>query len=903
MMPSRRTMLRWSFVACAVMLLTARAGLAQVAIEPIDEDAGETVEAYIADLGLTDVLAAHLRQKLATAKPEERALAANELARLYTKMLADSTDSTQRRDVETLARSLLKEFPEADGAELRIDLSKATYLRAEEIAESDRLGLATDADKLEATRILNDVIPQLTQVRERLSRDVAGLESREKQAAPDEELIIRAALGDARRVRSLAAYYEGWSRYYLSLLTDTDTGLAEAMEAFGIILNAAAGSAPSLERLPKSTVRYEHVARSCMGVALCLSRLSDTDNAVRWLDQLNITEDLPENVDKQLFSRRLIVFAHGQRWNNVEALVRRSRVMGEDGKPTPMTVADARLLAIVSLRALREPQLRENFRTSVQGLAQQGLADLIARGELGQIVDLVQQFGTLPLGDAGFVNAYVRGMLSYDQARELHRKADGDNESPANTAPVVNAYRDAAGLFDAALTASDAKQFDAEPARVMLRKGLSLYYAGDLLPAADMFEKAQAEDRATSSIKQDALWFAVVALDAAVEKGQASQRQRRDQLAAVYIRAFPHSQNATRLLLRQVQADGIDEQQALDILLAVTPQQPLYLAARKQAARILYQQFRRAQAAQRTFAALRFVEVGEPLLNEEAAQALELSGTQGTEAALAATVRARQLADVFLSQPSPDVTRAQAALATLDRLVLRYSLDTREIESEVVYRKLQIALAKNEAAQANEIADQLRGMAGPFAIAASQLMYSTALDVWRTQEQNNEAARGVVRHGSALLAQLKGAGNAAAVREQVAKAAASLWTNLQDKQMLTLAISVDEEQVKTGTRAVSTLRRLATMREAAGNEAASLDVWNQLLASLDPGSVDWFEARYQTLRLLLETDPTKAATAYEQFRLLYPQTGPKPWGEKIDALGLRMPRITPAPNAPAGGAR
>jgi hypothetical protein len=903
MMPSRTTMLRWSFAACAVMLLTARAGLAQVAIEPIDEDAGETVEAYIADLGLTDVLAAHLRQKLATAKPEERALAANELARLYTKMLADSTDSTQRRDVETLARSLLKEFPEADGAELRIDLSKATYLRAEEIAERDRLGFATDADKLEATRILNDVIPQLTQVRERLSRDVAGLESREKQAAPDEESIIRAALGDARRVRSLAAYYEGWSRYYLSLLTDTDTGLVEAMEAFGIILNAAAGSVPSLERLPKSTVRYEHVARSCMGVALCLSRLNDTDNAVRWLDQLNITEDLPDNVDKQLFSRRLIVFAHGQRWNNVEALVRRSRVMGEDGKPTPMTVADARLLAIVSLRALREPQLRENFRTSVQGLAQQGLADLIARGELGQIVDLVQQFGTLPLGDAGFVNAYVRGMLSYDQARELHRKADGDNESPANTAPVVNAYRDAAGLFEAALTASDAKQFDAEPARVMLRKGLSLYYAGDLLPAADMFEKAQAEDRATSSIKQDALWFAVVALDAAVEKGQASQRQRRDQLAAVYIRAFPHSQNATRLLLRQVQADGIDEQQALDILLAVTPQQPLYLAARKQAARILYQQFRRAQTAQRTFAALRFVEVAEPLLNEEAAQALELSGTQGTEAALAATVRARQLADVFLSQPSPDVTRAQAALATLDRLVLRYSLDTREIESEVVYRKLQIALAKNEAAQANEIADQLRGMAGPFAIAASQLMYSTALDVWRTQEQNNEAARGVVRHGSALLAQLKGAGNAAAVREQVAKAAASLWTNLQDKQMLTLAISVDEEQVKTGTRAVSTLRRLATMREAAGNEAASLDVWNQLLASLDPGSVDWFEARYQTLRLLLETDPTKAATAYEQFRLLYPQTGPKPWGEKIDALGLRMPRITPAPNAPAGGAR
>lgn len=889
--------------AVTAMVLVARAGLAQTGLEPIAEDTNETLEAYIAEMGLTDVLAAHLRQKLAGAKPEERALAANELARLYTKMLADASDPDRRRDIEKLARTLLTEIPEADGAELRIDLAKATYLRAEEIAERYRLGLASEADKLEATRILSDVVPQLTQVRERLSRDVSQLESREKSVAPDEEAIIRAALGDARRVRSLAAYYEGWSRYYLSLLNETDAGLQDALVAFGVILNAAPNSAPSLERLPKATLRLEHVARSCMGVALCLSRQNDFDNAVRWLDQLNIADELPENVERQLFSRRMIVFAQGDRWNNAEAMVRRTRVMGEDGKPTPLSVADARLVSILALRALRAPDFRENFRGLVQGLAQQGLADLITRGELGQIVDLVQQFGTLPLGDAGFVNAYVRGMLSYDQARALHRAEEKDDAGPASTPKVINAYRDAAGLFDAALTADDARQFDAEPARVMLRKGLSLYYAGDLLPAADMFEKAQAEVKATSDIKQDALWFAVVALDGAVEKGQASQRQRRDQLAAVYIRAFPHSQNATRLLLRQVQADGIDEQQALDILLAVSPQQPLYLAARKQAARILYQQFRRSQVAQRAFAALRFVEVAEPLLTEEAAQAMELSGKQGQEAALAATVRARQLADVFLSQPAPDVARAEAALATLQRLVVRFTLETKEIDAELAYRRLQIALARNEVETASVMTDQLRAMPGPFALAASQLMYTHALEAWRTNATDVNAARGVVRHGSALLAQLKGAGNASAVREQVATAAALLWTQLQDKQMLKLAIEVDEEQVKSGTRAVSTLRRLATMREAGGDEVAALESWNQLLAALEPGSADWFEARYQTLRLLLETDPAKAATAYEQFKLLYPQTGPAPWGEKIDALGLRMPRVTPAQPAKTGGAR
>lgn len=886
--------------------LLAQAGWAQQPADPmapLQEDANETLEAYIADLGLTDVLAAHLRQRLAGAKPEERGIAANELARLYTRMLSEARDGEARREIEALARGLLTEFPEADGAELRIDLAKATYLRAEEMAERFRLGLATESEKLEAVRILNDVTPQFNMVRERLSREVTGLEAREKNVSPEEEPILRAALTDARRVRSLAAYYEGWSRYYLSLLTQTDAGLQDALVAFGVILNASNNSVPSLERLPKSTLKFEHVARSCMGVALCLAAQNDHDNAMRWLDQLNLVEDLPENVEKQMFSRRLIVLSMAQRWNNVEAMVRRTRSIGTDGKPTPLSVADARLLAVLTLQSLREPSFRENFRGIVQGLAQQGLADLITRGELAQIVDLVERFGTLPLGDAGFVTAYVRGMLSYDNARELHRNVDKDDESPARSSNVVNAYRDAAGLFDAALNANDASQFDAEPARVMLRKGLSLYYAGDLLPAAEMFEKAQAEPRATEQIKQDALWFAIVALDAAVEAGQLSQRQRRDQLAAVYIRAFPHSQNATRLLLRQVQAEGIDEQQALEILLGVTPQQPLYLAARKQASRILYQQFRRAQPMQRGFAALRFIEVAEPLLSEEFAQALELSGPQASEAAMAATLRARQLTDVFLSQPAPDVTRAQAALSVLDRLVTRFTLDTREIEAEVLYRRLQIAVAQRETATAAQMADQLRGMPGPFATAASQLMYATSLERWKANDKEFEAARDVVRHGSALLSQLKGAGNAPAVREQVAAAAAALWTGLQDRQMLMLAISVDEEQAKSGVRAVSTLRRLATMREAATNEAGALEAWNQLLASLEPGSLDWYEARYQSLRLLLQTDPAAAATAYEQYKLLFPQAAPEPWGQKLDSLALRMPRATPPAPKPAGGGR
>ena len=54
------------------------------------------------------------------------------------------------------------------------------------------------------------------------------------------------------------------------------------------------------------------------------------------------------------------------------------------------------------------------------------------------------------------------------------------------------------------------------------------------------------------------------------------------------------------------------------------------------------------------------------------------------------------------------------------------------------------------------------------------------------------------------------------------------------------------------------------------------------------GSDAWFEARYQLIRLLAETDPDRARLVMRQHKALNPSYGPEPWGVKLRVLDLRL---------------
>jgi hypothetical protein len=91
---------------------------------------------------------------------------------------------------------------------------------------------------------------------------------------------------------------------------------------------------------------------------------------------------------------------------------------------------------------------------------------------------------------------------------------------------------------------------------------------------------------------------------------------------------------------------------------------------------------------------------------------------------------------------------------------------------------------------------------------------------------------------------------------------------------------------------------MAVLSEAAGDAAASLDAWRTLAAGLKGGSPEWFRAKYETARLLAESEPAKALELLDQVAVLYPDLGPEPWNKKLKELRDKLKAAHPA--APSG---
>lgn len=867
--------------------------------------ADETLEAYLAERNLTSVLAAHFRRQLAEGAPEERVAAAEALGKLYVKMLGEAKDPVRRQELEDQSRELLKIVPEAESFELRINLAKATYLQVEDMVERERLRLSNPTERTEATRILRSVLPVFEELASKLSRKVDQLEKREPYARETDLEQLRAELTDARRLRSLARYYAGWAQYYTALSDKNGAAARRALEDFGVILNAVPGKPASIERLPNELLRYEHVARAAVGCALCASFLDNDVEASRWLDAVEGAESLPPEVADQLFSRRLIVSAAAQHWADVELRVKRRRAP-EPGEPEKrLTIIEARLLAVLSLEAARDAATRPGLRTVAERMGQIALADLVEQGEIGHVLDLVRLFGTAPIGDSGFIVAYVRGLQAYDKAREAH-KAAGSPDEPTSDSGAANLYHEAADLLAAAIKSDDASKFSKETAKAGIRQGLSLFYASDFVAAAESFQAAADASKDTAS-RRDALWYAIVTLDRAVEQGRSSQVSVRDRLATLYLQEFPGTENAAKLLLRQTRADRLSDAKAVEILLNVPKDSPMYESARRQAARMLYSAYKRASVSERDFAALRFAEVAEQVLKMEQARALASRDSEGREAAEAVVLRVRQLADALLSASAPDIPRVEAAFAVLRAIENQHTLDLKPLEAEFAFRRLQIAVSRGDEAAARREMDGLRDAGGAYARAADRLMYRRALTRWRASPLETAVARDVVAYGLRVLAELEQAGtkpgeaSIIALRDSIADAAAAVFRAGSELHMRDLAIKLDRAQLEAGQRTGASLRRLGELLEHANDLVAAVSAWQELLIGTPEGTDAWYEARYHSIRLLITVSPSEASAAMSQFRALHPDLGPESWRDKFLELDLKLKDLGQPPTKPAPG--
>jgi tetratricopeptide (TPR) repeat protein len=872
-------------------------------LEPVD-----AVEAYLQSHHLDDLLSTYLLDQLRGAPASEREAVADRLGRHYAGLLSGADTPDRQREVEARARELLDLVPGSDAFELRLTLFKASFLLAEETAQRFTLRLA-DADEVgRAAQTFRTVEPSFEDIGRRVDQRVEALERMEDRSTQGDISVVRDQLADARRLRSLAMYYAGWSQYYQALINDDARMALAARRSFGWLLNAPGGREPELAALPASLLRYEHVARAAMAVALSYS-VSDQDAvALQWLDAIEAAGETPESIRGELWGRRIEILGRARRWSDLQRLVDRRRLTADPAKATALPVAEARMLAVVTLEALAEPGEQTGARRErdrlVEAIAQVALGDLVTEGEIGHVLDLVKRFGTTPMGDSGFVVLYVRALRAYERAREAHESAVAESgtsaDDPTDDAAVANRYMDAVRALEISQVASDAGRFPAEFTQARMMQGLSLYYAGELAQAATLFESVfdLAEE---SGLREEALWYAIVSLDRAFERGFKSVAEQRDRLATVYLQAFPATDRAATLLLRRVDEGLLTDAQAIAVLLDVPAESPLYEAARRHASRLMYRKYRASSGPERDYAAARFMEVAEELITLDVAAVRGGAPDRAAEAGEFVALRVRQALDAALSITVPDLPRAERLLRVLDDTATLAGLDLSGVAGELAYRRLQIALARQDDGLISAATAELDRAGGVYARSGERLLYQRSVERWQAATDDADAALRVVGAGTRVLAQFepveqhKNDPAVTGVINSVAAAATAVWEAEADAGMRAIAVDMDRRLVSLGKQSAVSLHRLARNAESAGDLETALQSWNTLMAGLQTGSDGWFEARVQSIRVLARVDPGRARAVLDQHRVLYPSLAPEPWGEELRGLESQLSGVRPSP--------
>jgi len=870
-----------------------------------DDGGVPAVEAYLERFGLDRVLAGHLRQRLDGAIGDERLELAERLGGLYAQLLASAADDATRRELEARSVALLRSVEGVDAFDLRINLALARYLPAERTAERHRFRLVDDEELATARAVLDAVARELETLASKVAVDIRRLENREDRGS-DRIDEIRTELAEKRRLRSLASYYSGWAWTHLAELSGRKDAAREGLEAFVLLLGGVDEREPDMQRLPGGQLRLEPVARAALGTAICLAVLDRERDGDAWLDLLDETPETPESVRDRVFGRRVANLAAVGRWSELDVLVNARRNGGRPGRivgeaPTPLDVKEARLVAVAVMEQVAGIPEDNARRRAAEGVVAQALTDLVSAGEVRQVLDLIQRYGSIPLGGDGFIVRYVRGREAFDRAREAHAAEGGDPDQPTESDRVRAEYIDAASLLRQAYDAPDATRFAVERGKCGLLLGFSLYFRGAFEQAADRLADVAAI--AADTEREEAIWFAVVALDGALDgidfeadspRFEALQRKR-DRLVVQYVSEFPDSSRSALLLLRQSGAATLDDAAAADVLLRVPRSSPLFDVARRQAESRLFQAVVDASAEERPALADRYLTLALELLDADRLNALaSRADAERIEVFESLTRRALRALKVSLDPSAPDTAASRRILLIVgevsDRLGLGF--DPR-LEAKLLYRRLQIAAFDGTPDRVEPLLAELEAIDAVEAERAARFLFNRARAAAAADEDDAAARAELVRRGRAVLDAARAGGvttpsEADRVRDAVARAAAALWRLEGDAEMRALAIAFDAESMALGRANGDALRRLGRLGEQAGRADLALEAWRTLSAGTAAGTREWYEARYHAIRLAGDSDPRGALAALEQHVALYPGGGPAPWGERFAALAARL---------------
>jgi len=885
-----------------IILLLCSAVCASAGFQPVEDEAPArgadgAVEQYLAERGLDELLEAHLRQRLTKASGPERSEIAERLSEIYARQLERLTDQDKRAEVERLARDLLARVDPGEARLLRLAIELARYRRLESLAERHRVGLLDNQERDSAVRELAESRDVFAGIAGEARRRVETFEREERRARGDQRMReVSALLADARALRSRSTYFAAWAGYYMSVLTGNPSFAASALDQFGEILNAEPGRPPSIERFPESLLRLEHVARSCIGVAMCFTLRGDRVIAIAWLDLVENGSETPASVRSQIFSWRLASLIHPPgRWAEVERVVR-IRLNSEG--PDSLSTRDARMLAIAALEQTgADPTLE--YERRIRTVTEVAFGTLAERGEIAQLTDLISRFPNAPIPGAGFIGGYIEGVRLMERAESLASSAEDQPDQPQANGESIALYSRAAEAFARAIASPDAGVYPKEIPRCYMRMGFALFAATRPGDAADAFELAL-EIALVPALREEALWNAILSLERLLRENISADpdrvRTRLERLASLYLAEFPRSERAVLLLIRRSGADTLPPREAVELLLSTPLDSPIRAAAEERAAGLLYQMFRAAPERDRPHIGVRFMEVAERA-SERLSQIVRTeTGDSSRRAASQATLLLRQVAGVALESEAPDPERALRAIDLLERVAHFGGVDLAPYESELLYRRLQIAVRTSQPQdRLDRLAREVRAGGGPFAAAADIFMYRASLQASRRNRADQAAARSLVIQGERLIRRWESEGvtladpSMAGVYDSVIEACAQIWKAERDEQFLSLGLRLARVMHESGERGADALRRYAALAEASDHDEEALVAWRLLLSGASPQSPGWYEARVETIRLLARIDPARARTVLDQHKALQPELGPEPWRSRIRDLDDSIP--------------
>lgn len=837
---------------------------------------GDDVASFLETRDFDRLLAIHLEQEMEGLSGDARADAAQRLARLYAHLLMQADDRGDRAYLETRGLQLLKGIPSGQADDLRVELINGRYLVAEDVAERHRLRLDDLGETQQAIETLDELIEQLQRIRLRVERDLQGTSRSIERGTPFRSTSRRERLAKQEQLLRRTRYLLGWATYYRAWLSGDAMMAEQAQAIFAELLELQPGSIKP-EYVSRDLRSEDVIAWSILGMAASRGITHSSVSTMQWFDLLE-EGNVPESIRAMLPAWRLAVLLDNGDFAGSSASV--SQILDRlERSGTVVPTSWWRLIAVHALEA------DDGFAMEV---ADRAIAELAARNALNHLYDLVERYGEILSDRDGFALAYARGVLLFQDA-----KSKSNAEGLPETEAARTAYQDAQRQLALALQQSDRQRWGSAQVACSSLLAWSHYFQGHYMDARDQFLQLldREEDR---SRFEESLWMAIVCQDHLVRITDRPEAvQELDGLVDRYLEAFPDGARSGELTVRR-SARSEASLEAVERLLAVAEDDPVWIQAQQGASRMLYKLFGQEQGTQRVESGSRYLTIAVPLLMLDVERAPDDAAAAGR-----ALARSRRILEVALDDNLQRLVAADSVLSTMQ------VMDTFPIEppdgymEEIAYRAVQLNLSRGSIDAAAQLVGSLleSDPGGLWTRLAVRSIFRATRDRWIASDPDGDrradAAR-LIHYGNLLLTEAASIPEAleapgmVAVASIVAQAGLESWLVSRDERMAAESWRLYGELLEAHPRNQEFLRGRGLLSPSQGDLDEAMRCWRILMVGTSSGSKPWFEARTNLIEHLSEVDPSRAGDVLRQHLVLFPDWGPEPWADRLRAVSKKL---------------